>query len=277
MGLTAPRSINKQLPLPSSTATLRAMNFDLSGRTAIVTGASSGFGAHFAKTLAGHGASVALCARRVDRLEALRDELRATGARAESFPLDVGVAESCGEVVAQVSDTLGTPTILLNNAGIDGAAMAIDQRLEQFEQVIAVNLTGVFAMAQAAAQAMRDAATGGSIVNTASILALRQGQALTAYAASKAAVAQMTKQMALEWARYGIRVNALAPGYFPTEINQGHFDTPQGKAMLEKVPMRRLGRLEELDAPMMLLASDAGSFMTGTVIPVDGGHLVSSL
>jgi len=132
-------------------------------------------------------------------------------------------------------------------------------------------------MAQAAAQAMRDAATGGSIVNTASILALRQGKALTAYAASKAAVAQMTKQMALEWARYGIRVNALAPGYFPTEINQGHFDTPQGKAMLEKVPMRRLGRLEELDAPMMLLASDAGSFMTGTVIPVDGGHLVSSL
>ncbi len=253
------------------------MDFDLSGQTAIVTGASSGFGAHFARTLADHGASVALCARRVDRLETLRDELRARGAKVEAFALDVADHARCKPVVGAVEAALGTPTILLNNAGIDGARMAIKQDIAEVEKVFAVNVTGVFAMAQACAQAMKAAGIGGSIVNTASILALRQGPTLSAYAASKAAVAQLTKQLALEWARYGIRVNALAPGYYPTEITEGLLDTPHGAAMVERIPMRRFGRLPDLDGPMLLLASDAGAYMTGTIIPVDGGHLVSSL
>jgi len=258
-------------------ADFRSMRIDLSGQTAIVTGASSGIGAHFAKVLAQHGANVAIAARRIERLEALRDELRGIGVKAEALALDVADHAACKQVVLDAEAALGTPTILLNNAGIDGARMAIKQDIAEVERVLAVNVTGVFAMAQACAQAMKTAGTGGSIVNTASILGLRQGPTLAAYAASKAAVIQLTKQFALEWARYGIRVNALAPGYYPTEITEGLLDSPHGAEMVERIPMRRLGRLPDLDGPMLLLASDAGAYMTGAVIPVDGGHLVTPL
>jgi NAD(P)-dependent dehydrogenase (short-subunit alcohol dehydrogenase family) len=242
------------------------MELSLNGKRAVVTGASSGLGLHFAGVLAAAGAEVTLAARRLDRVAA--EAARIPGAKAAH--LDVTDQAS----VSALFD--GEPfDVVINNAGIarDGAALEMD--LADFKEVIDTNLTGVFAVARAAADGMKD--RGGAIVNIASILGLGVTGHLSAYAASKAAVVHLTKALALEWARHRIRVNALCPGYVETPLNAEFFATDAGKAVIRRIPQRRLGRLEDLDAPLLLLAADASAYMTGSVLVVDGGHLVSGL
>lgn len=256
------------------------MKLDVAGKRVLVTGASSGLGAHFARILAQGGARVAIAARRLDRLEALEQELAGISDDVTVVELDVADPASIVRSMAELVATGGGIDVLVNNAGVTGVKAAIDYTVEDFDSIIDVNLRGAFLVAREAAQAMRKSSagqSGGSIINIASILGLRQAGHVAAYAISKAGVVQMTKLLALEWARYGIRVNALAPGYIETELNDGFWSTDAGKALIGRVPQRRLGQAHELDAPLLMLASDASSYMTGSIIVIDGGHSVSGL
>jgi NAD(P)-dependent dehydrogenase (short-subunit alcohol dehydrogenase family) len=246
--------------------------FSLAGMTAIVTGASSGLGQHFARVLAGAGARVALAARRLDRLQALEAEIKAGGGSARAVALDVTDRAS---VARAFEAALGPVSILVNNAGVPSGSFFAKTSEEEWREVMAVNLDGVFRVGQEAARRMAARGAGGSIINIASILGFGAIKSLSAYAASKAAVVSLTKSMALELARDRIRVNAIAPGYFSTEINAGFFESEAGQRLLSRVPMGRVGELAELDGPLLLLASNAGAFMTGSVITVDGGHLLA--
>jgi NAD(P)-dependent dehydrogenase (short-subunit alcohol dehydrogenase family) len=247
-------------------------------RVALVTGASSGLGAHFARLLATDRiGTLALAARRTDKLNSVAEDCMRKGAgRVIVLPLDVTDNDSIHNVFATIAKGERRLDILVNNAGIADTAPALDTSLEDFDRVMDVNLRGVWACAVEAARLMK-ASGGGDIVNIASILGLRVANNLAPYAISKAGVVQMTKALALEWARHGIRVNALAPGYVETEINDDFFKTEAGEKLVKRVPMRRIGRLEDLDAPFRLLAHGASRYMTGTIITVDGGHSVNSL
>jgi len=250
---------------------------DLSGKVALVTGASSGLGLHMAKTLARAGAAVALAARRFERVEAEARALSEAGAKALGVALDVTDPASVEACLEAVRRALGTATILVNNAGIAHTERALELAPATFREVIATNLEGAFFVARAAAKAMVEAGVGGSIVNVASILGLRVAGRVAAYAASKAGLVRLTEALALEWARFGIRVNALAPGYVETDLNRTFLSSEAGQALRQRIPQRRFGRPEDLDGPLLLLASDASAYMTGAVLVVDGGHLVASL
>lgn len=246
----------------------------MSTQVALVTGASSGLGAHFGEVLAGAGYHVVLAARRLDRVAALADRIEAAGGSAEAVAMDVTDRVSVEAGFAAMSRA---PDVVVNNAGISGAGAALDMTPEDFSAVIDTNLNGAFLVSQAAARAMRDRRTGGAIVNIASILGLRVAGHVSAYTASKAALIQLTKAHALEWARYGIRVNALCPGYIETPLNADFFATEPGQALIRRIPQRQLGQLADLDAPLLMLISDGARYITGCALPVDGGHLVSSL
>ena len=204
-------------------------------------------------------------------------EINGSGGRAQGVVLDVTIADKVDGAVKEAEKKFGPIHAVVNNAGVTATKPALDQDERAWDSVIDTNLKGVWLVAQAVARRMVENKVRGSIVNIASILGVRVAGAVAPYAISKAGVIQMTKALALEWARYGIRVNSLAPGYFATELNDEFFESENGKALIMRVPQRRLGQLTELDGPLLLLISDAGSFMTGSVVVVDGGHLVSGL
>ena len=249
--------------------------FSLAGRTALVTGASSGLGRHFAGVLANAGAKVAVAARRLDRLQQLEAEIQATGGQAAAVALDVTDRGSIAKAFDAAEAALGPVSILVNNAGVPAGTYFLKMSESDWRSVMDVNLDGVFRVGQEAARRMSENRAGGSIINIASITAFGVLKGIAPYSASKAAVVSLTKSMALELARDGIRVNALAPGYFSTELNDAFLNGEAGQRLLSRVPMARAGKLDELDGPLLLLASDAGAFMTGSVITIDGGHLLA--
>ena len=253
------------------------MERPLAGRNALVTGANGGLGSHFAQTLARAGANVAIAARRRESLHDVRDAIERLGSGVEAVALDVTDPASVAAAFDRASAALGPITVVVNNAGIAITKPLLEHTEDDWRQVIDVNLNGAWRVAQAAARHMVQHQQGGSIVNIASILGLRVASQVPSYAASKAALIHLTKAMALELARHRIRVNALAPGYVETGINREFFASEPGQALAKRVPQRRIGRPEELDGALLLVASDAGSYMTGAVLAVDGGHLVSTL
>ncbi len=251
--------------------------FDLTGRVAMVTGSSGGLGRHFALTLAEAGATVAVAARRDDRVAQVASEISAAGGTAVPVALDVTNRESIADAFETVERQAGPVTVLVNNAGVAQRDMALDVSQAHWDAVIGTNLSGVWAVAQEAAQRMVKAEIGGSIVNIASLLSKRVSKGIMPYAVSKAGVAHMTRSLAVEWAPHGIRVNAIAPGYFETDLNREYLRSELAQPMIGRIPFQRTGELEELSGPLLLLCSDAGSYVSGTVISVDGGHAVNAI
>ena len=251
--------------------------FSLDGKRALVTGASSGLGVHFARALAEAGADVAIAARRKDRLTSVAAKLEILGRKIGPVAMDVTETASVNAAFEEAERALGGGIdIVINNAGVPSSSYFADMPDDEWRQVMDVNLDGVFRVGREAAKRMKATGDGGSIINIASILGFAVIKALSPYAASKAAVVQLTKAMALELARDGIRVNAIAPGYFATEMNSDFLGSETGQKLLSRVPMKRPGALDELTGPLLLLASDAGAFMTGSVVTVDGGHLLAT-
>jgi 3-oxoacyl-[acyl-carrier protein] reductase len=249
--------------------------FSLNGRVARVTGASSGLGQQFARALADNGAAVALVARRADRLDAFKAELEKSGARAIAVEADVTDRDAMERAFDAAEKAFGTVTILINNAGVAQAALrAVDVSEDEWRRVLSTNLDAVFACAQEAAKRMLAAKKHGAIVNIASVLGLGVSKGALAYAVAKAGVVQLTKALALEWAFKGVRVNAIAPGWFVTEINDDYLNSEAGAAIKRDIPMGRFGNAGDLDGALLLLVSDAGAYMTGATVVVDGGQVV---
>jgi len=248
--------------------------FSLKGRVALVTGASSGLGVQFAKALADNGAALALVARRADRLKSLKDEIENKGGKAVAIEADVTDRAAMTRAFDAAEKALGTVTILVNNAGIAHGGRAVEMPPEEWRKVLSTNLDAVFFWAQEAARRMLAAKKQGAIVNIASVLGLAVAKGAVAYATAKAGVVQVTKALAVELAFKGVRVNAIAPGWFVTEMNDDYLASEAGTAIKREIPMGRFGNAGDLDGALLLLASDAGSYITGATIVVDGGQVV---
>ena len=244
----------------------------LAGNVAFLTGASGGLGAHFARLLSQNGAAVAITARRTDKIEALAAELNAAGGRAIALPLDVADAHAIGPALDRAAAELGTVDILINNAGVGGEGMALDLSIEDFDATFAVNVRGTYFAAREAAARMLAAKIPGRIVNIASIASHTVLPGLSAYCGSKAAVAMLTRSFAREWARAGIAVNALCPGYIETGINDFWWPTEGGQRQLKGFPRRRLMDAADLDAAFLMLAGPAAKTITGSIITIDDGQ-----
>ncbi|HEY3223444.1 MAG TPA: glucose 1-dehydrogenase [Pseudolabrys sp.] len=248
--------------------------FSLKGRVALVTGASSGLGTQFARALADNGAAVVLVARRSDRLKALKDEIDGKGSRAIAAEADVTDRAAMMRAFDAAERAFGTVTILVNNAGIAHGGRAVEMPPEEWRKVLSTNLDAVFFWAQEAARRILAANKQGAIVNIASVLGLAVSKGAVAYAAAKAGVVQTTKALAVELAFKGVRVNAIAPGWFVTEMNDDYLTGEAGTAIKREIPMGRFGNPGDLDGALLLLVSDAGSYITGATIVVDGGQVI---
>jgi NAD(P)-dependent dehydrogenase (short-subunit alcohol dehydrogenase family) len=252
---------------------------DLSGRVAFVTGASSGLGEQFARTLAAAGAGVVLAARRVERLKTLRADIESQGGDAHVVALDVTDPDSIKAAVAHAETEMGAIDILVNNSGVSSTQKLIDVKPEDYDFVLGTNTRGAFFMAQEVAKRMIARSkgeapgtfTGGRIVNVASMAGLRVLSQIGVYCMSKAAVIHMTKAMALEWGRFGINVNAICPGYIDTEINHHHWQTEAGQKLVQMLPRKRVGKPQDLDALLMMLCANQSHFVNGAVIAADDG------
>ena len=249
--------------------------FDLKGRVALVTGASSGLGARFAEVLAGGGAAVALVARRAERLAALKTRIEAAGGRAVAIGADVLDRQAMVGAFDAAEQAFGTVTILVNNAGVAHANRAVELSEEEWRRIVGTNLDAVFFWAQEAARRMLAAGKSGAIVNIASVLGFGVSKGTVAYATAKAGVIQLTKTLGLELAFKGVRVNAIAPGWIVTDLNRDYLMSEQGAAITREIPVGRFGEERDLDGALLLLASDAGRFITGATIVVDGGQMVA--
>jgi 3-oxoacyl-[acyl-carrier protein] reductase len=249
--------------------------FDLQGRVALVTGASSGLGVRFAEVLAAQGAAVALLARRGERLAAVQARIEAAGGRAIALTADVLDRASMVGAFDAVEKAFGTVTILVNNAGVAHAHRAVELPEAEWRRVVATNLDAVFFWAQESARRMLAAESGGAIINIASVLGFGVAKGTAAYAVAKAGVIQLTKALGLELAFKGVRVNAIAPGWIATEMNREFLASPQGAAIKREIPVGRFGEERDLDGALLLLASDAGRFIVGATIVVDGGQMVA--
>ncbi len=250
--------------------------FDLSGRTALITGAGTGLGSHFAKVLAGVGAHVVLCARRIDKLEETAEAITAAGGGATCLPMDVTNADSIAAAFDAAADH-GPITILGNVAGVAANPLLLDLKEDEWDLVLDTNLKGAWLVAKEAVSRMAKQDVPGSIVNIASALGFAVQKGTGPYSASKAGLIHLTRSMAIEWARHGVRVNAIAPGYYASEMASGFLDSDVGKAMLKGIPQRRVGDIENFTGPILLLASEASAYMTGSVITVDGGHSIPAI
>ncbi len=256
-----------------------AYNIDLSGRVAFITGASGGLGAQFARTLAAAGAGVVLASRRLEKIKELRAEIEGDGGDAHVIELDVTDNDSIKSAVAHAETEMGSIDILVNNSGVSTTQRIQDVGEDEYDFVFNTNVRGAFFVAQEVGKRMlarsRGAApgsfTGGRIINIASMAGLKVLPQIGVYCMSKAAVVQMTKAMALEWGRFGINVNAICPGYIDTEINHHHWQTEQGQKLIQMLPRKRVGRPQDLDGLLLMLASDQSHFINGAVIAADDG------
>jgi NAD(P)-dependent dehydrogenase (short-subunit alcohol dehydrogenase family) len=252
-------------------------SFDISGQVALVTGASSGIGRHFAEVLALAGAKVALAARRVDRLAELAREIEAQGGLCLPLACDVTKQDSIAAAIAAAEDRLGTLSILVNNAGVVVSKPLFEHTEEDWDYVVDTNLKGAWLAAREFAHHLVEAKRPGRVINIASVLGLRTIGRVPAYSAAKAGLIHLTHVLAMELARYGILVNALAPGYVETDFNREFFQTEAGKALIGRIPLKRIGQAPDLDGALLFLASPASAYVTGAVISVDGGHGVAAI
>lgn len=248
--------------------------FDVAKEVVLITGASQGLGRHFARLLASRKAAVVLAARQIGKLTELERDIKNNGGQAVAVQMDVTNEESVVKAIQAAEGALGPITVLINNAGVVVEKAAVDQTGDDWDKVLNANLKGSFTVATEIGRRMIARKSGGSIINISSVLGIGVIGHVSTYSASKAALIQLTKSLALEWASKGIRVNALAPGYIDTEFNHEFWATPPGERLIRKIPQRRLGQETDLDGAILLMASQASRYMTGSVITVDGGFLL---